>query len=109
VKLSCADFTWPLLAHERVLQLIRLLDIEGADLGIFGNRSHIRPEMIRQDVPMWSGIVKERLARNGLELADVFVQPWSDFQTMAPNNPDPKQREDGEALFRDMLEFAARG
>jgi len=108
VKLSCADFTWPLLAHERVLQLIRLLDIEGVDLGIFGNRSHIRPEMIRQDVPMWSGIVKERLARSGLELADVFVQPWSDFQTMAPNNPDPKQREEGEALFRDMLEFAAR-
>jgi len=108
MKLACADFTWPLLPHDRVLRLIRLLDIEGVDLALFGNRSHVRPEMVRADIPMWSGILKERIERSGLELADFFWQPWTDFETMAPNNPDPKQQEDASALFSDMLEMARR-
>lgn len=108
MKLACADFTWPLLPHDRVLAHIRMLDIEGLDLGVFGNRSHIRPEDIRADIPMWAGVLKERIAGADLELADLFYQPWTDFETMAPNNPDPAQREDGAALFRDMLELARR-
>jgi len=108
MKLACADFAWPLLPHDRVLTLIRLLDIEGVDLALFGNRSHVRPEMVRSDIPMWSGILKERIERSGLELADFFWQPWTDFETMAPNNPDPKQQEDAVALFSDMLEMARR-
>jgi len=108
MKLSCADFTWPLLPHERVLQLIKLLDLEGVDIGFFGNRSHIRPETVREDVPMWAGTLRERLARAGLELADLYYQPWSDFQTMAPNNPDPKQQADSDALFQVVVEFGRR-
>jgi sugar phosphate isomerase/epimerase len=108
MKLACADFTWPLLPHESVLALIRMLDVEGLDLGVFGNRSHVRPEMVRHDIPMWSGVLKERISHAGLELADFFYQPWSDFETMAPNNPDPKQQEEATALFRDMLEMARR-
>jgi len=108
MKLACADFTWPLLPHDRVLALIRLLDIEGLDLGLFGNRSHIRPEHVRADIPMWAGILQERMARSGLELADFFFQPWTDFETMAPNHPDPQQRDDAAALFTDMLELARR-
>jgi sugar phosphate isomerase/epimerase len=108
MKLACADFTWPLLAHDRVLKLIGLLDIEGLDLGLMGNRSHLRPEVVRQDIPLWSGIIKERLAQSALELADVFVIPWTDFETMAPNNPDPKQQEEARLLFEDMLQLAHR-
>ena len=107
MKLACADFTWPLLPHDRVLTLIRLLDIEGLDLGLFGNRSHVRPEQVRDDIPMWAGMLKERIARAGLELADFFVQP-ADFETMAVNHPDPQQQEDAAAFFRDMLELARR-
>ena len=108
MKLACADFTWPLLPHDRVLQLIRLLDVEGVDLGLFGGRSHIRPEVVRADLAMWAGILKERIARSGLELADFFFQPWTDFETMAPNHPDPARRSEADALFRDMLELARR-
>jgi sugar phosphate isomerase/epimerase len=107
MKLACADFAWPLLAHDRVLTLIRLLDIEGLDLGLFGNRSHVRPEQVRGDIPMWAGILKERIARSGLELADFFIQP-PEFETMAVNNPDPAQQDDAAAFFRDMLELAVR-
>lgn len=108
MKLSCADFTWPLLPHQEVLRLIHSLDIEGLDLGVFAERSHIRPEMIRTDIPMWAGVLRERMRRAGLELADVFVQNALDFETMAPNNPDPGEREAGLQLFMDMLEFARR-
>jgi sugar phosphate isomerase/epimerase len=106
MKLSCADFTWPLLPHQDVLRLIHSLDIEGLDLGVFAERSHIRPEIIRQDIPMWAGILRERIRGSGLELADVFVQNALDFETMAPNNPDPRERENGMQLFLDMLELA---
>lgn len=108
MKLACADFTWPLLSHDRVLALIGLLDIEGVDLALFGNRSHIRPEQVRDDIPMWAGILKERLERTRLELADFFFQPWTDFETMAPNSPDPQQQAEARALFDDMLELARR-
>jgi sugar phosphate isomerase/epimerase len=108
VKLACADFTFPLLSHERALSLIRMLDLEGLDLGLFGNRSHVRPETVRADIPMWSGILKERIERAGLELADFFFQPWSDFTVLAVNHPDPKVRDDAREMFSDMLELARR-
>jgi len=108
MKLACADFTWPLLQHEDVLRLIRSLGLDGLDLGLFAERSHIRPEVIRADIPMWAGVLRERIRRADLELADVFVQNALDFETMAPNNPDPREREAGMALFLDMLELARR-
>jgi sugar phosphate isomerase/epimerase len=108
MKLACADFTWPLLSHVSSLALIRLLDIEAVDLGRFGNRSHNRPEVVRADIPLWAGILGERIARSGLELADFYFQPWTDFETMATNHVDPKQRDEAIALFDDMLDLARR-
>jgi sugar phosphate isomerase/epimerase len=108
MKLACADFTFPLLPHADALALIRLMGIEGLDLGLFGNRSHVRPEMVRKDLPMWSGILKERIDRAGLALADFFVQPWTDFTVLAVNHPDPGQQDEARAFFRDMLELARR-
>lgn len=70
MKLACADFAWPLLAHDRVLTLIRLLDIEGLDLGMFGNRTHVRPEHVRGDIPMWCGII-------GAQLSDSFMSVFN--------------------------------
>ena len=34
--------------------------------------------------------------------------PATDFRGLAPNHPDPLEREESRALFRDMLELAAR-
>jgi sugar phosphate isomerase/epimerase len=108
IKLACADFTWPLLSHDQSLALIATLGFEGVDLGIFGNRSHVRPEMIRQDVPMWAGILRERLEQHGLEPADVFLIPSTAFDGMTPNHPDPKEREAGREAFSDVLDLARR-
>lgn len=107
MKLACADFTWPLLAHQDVLRLIRMLDLDAVDLGIFGGRSHVRPETVRVDIPLWAGILSERLAQAELELADLFFQA-ADFETMAVNHPDAAQQAEGQAAFFDMLELAHR-
>ena len=56
-KLSCADFTFPLLPHDDALDLIAKLGVEGVDIGLFEGRSHIQP----------SGVIKEhRWKRAGL-------------------------------------------
>jgi sugar phosphate isomerase/epimerase len=108
MRLATADFSWPLLPHDRVLQLIRLLDIEAVDLGLFADRSHVTPEMVRQDIPMWAGVLRERLDRAGLELADFFVQAASTFEPLAINTLDPAARQAADELFIDMLELARR-
>jgi sugar phosphate isomerase/epimerase len=108
VKLATADFSWPLLRHDRALALIRLLDIEAVDLGLFAGRSHVRPETVRQDIPMWAGTLKERLERAGLELADLFVQAAPSFEPLAINHPDAAVQAETRALFDDMLELASR-
>jgi len=108
MKLASADYAWPLLSHEAVLSHIRALEFEGVDLGLFGNRSHIRPEVVQEDVPMWAGKIRERLDRFGLDLADVFFIPGTDPEPMATNHPDEAQRAEGRALFVEILEFARR-
>ena len=40
-KLACADFTFPLLPHAKVLDLIAMLGIKGVDIGLFEDRSHL--------------------------------------------------------------------
>ena len=42
-KFACADFTFPLLPHEDSLQLISMLGFDGADIGLFEERSHLWP------------------------------------------------------------------
>lgn len=106
MQLSCADYSWPLLEHPHVIALIQALGLEGVDIGFFGNRSHLRPEVVRQDVRYWAGVVTERVERAGLKVADLFYQPWSDFARMAANHPDPQEQAESDELFHTVIEFA---
>ena len=108
MKLGCADFTWPLMTHEDVVRHIAALGFDGIDLGLFEDRSHVQPGMVRQDVAMWSGVIGERLATAGLEAADVFFVPSFNLEDLAPNHPDRAQRDGGFEAFCDILEFARR-
>ena len=45
-KLACADFTFPLLPHDRVLDLIAMLEFDGVDIGLFEGRSHLWPSKV---------------------------------------------------------------
>ena len=87
-RLACADFTFPLLPHARVLKLIAMLEFEGVDIGLFEGRSHLRPSQ-EFVAPARSGAaLKRQLDREGLVVADVFLQMDPDFAPYAINQPD---------------------
>jgi sugar phosphate isomerase/epimerase len=108
VHLSCGDHSFPVLPHTQTVELVKMLGFEAFDLAVMGNRSHVRPEVIREDIPGWAGRLEERIRGRGLEIADVFCIPWTDFATMAPNHPDEAERARGTGMFRDMLELTVR-
>jgi sugar phosphate isomerase/epimerase len=107
LKLACADFTFPLLSHDRVLDLIALLDIEAVDIGVFGGRSHIQPGKIVQDVAGTARELSAKVRDRGLEFADIFLIP-GEFECLAPNHTDPRERRKSRDLFLRILEFTAR-
>jgi sugar phosphate isomerase/epimerase len=106
--LAIGDQTFPLLAHEKMLDLAAFLGFGAVDLILAGGRSQLQVDEVRKDVAAWSGRLDERLRQRGLVAADVFVLPWTDFQTLAPNHPDAAERGRARALFLDMLDLAAR-
>jgi sugar phosphate isomerase/epimerase len=108
MRLACGDHSFPLLDHEHVCELVSWLGFEGLDIGLMGNRSHIRPEVVREDVASWAGRITERLGSRGLVVADAFLIPWTDYRDMAPNHPDESERMRGRELFREMVDFASR-
>jgi sugar phosphate isomerase/epimerase len=109
LKLACADDTFRLLRpHRAVLDLVAALGVEGVDLFLAGNRSVLRPEDVRGDIGKAAGAIRSDLAATRLAVSDLFVIPWTDLETMAPNNPDAEERDASRALFLDMLELAAR-
>lgn len=105
MRLSCSDYTWPLLPHAAVLDLIRALEFEAVDLGFMTGRSHVRPEAVR-DYPAAAGAaVRREVEARGLGVADVFAIPYTDFQTMSANNPDARQQARALEFFRAAVEF----
>lgn len=107
MKLSVADYTFPLLRHEQVLELVSWLELDGVDLGLMGNRSHIRPESIVGDPTGAARQTRARLQTIGLDASDVFLIPWTDFESFAPNHPSADERSRARELFDTALEFAA--
>ncbi len=106
-KLACADFTFPLLPHDKVLDLIALLDFEAVDIGLFEGRSHLWPSKVFRDVKGSARELAAKLRDRGLEAADIFLQTAPDFESLAPNHPDPERRRKAREWFDRAVEFAA--
>jgi sugar phosphate isomerase/epimerase len=106
-RLACADFTFPLLPHDKVLDLIALLDFEGVDVGLFEGRSHLWPSRAFEDVTGSARRLAAMLGDRGLAPADVFLQTAPDFVSVAPNHPDPAVRRKARDWFERAVEFAA--
>lgn len=105
-KLACADFTFPLLPHDKALDLIALLDFEGVDVGLFEGRSHLRPSRVFADVRGSARELARKLQDRGLEPADIYLQTAPDFESLAPNHPDPERRRLARDWFARAVEFA---
>jgi sugar phosphate isomerase/epimerase len=107
MRLSCADYSFPLLSHEEACDVIRLLGFDAIDIGLWGGHTQIRPEVVRTDVAGWVERLGERVATRGLTVADVFLIPDPDYSVMAVNHPSDGERARGRELFEEMLGFAA--
>jgi sugar phosphate isomerase/epimerase len=107
LKLACADFTFPLLPHDRVLDLIAVLGFEGVDIGLFEGRSHLWPSRVFPTLRESARELARKLGDRGLKLADLYLQTAPDFVSLAPNHPDAARRARARDLFSRTLEFAA--
>jgi sugar phosphate isomerase/epimerase len=106
LKLSCADFSFPLLAHEAALQVIALLGLRGVDIGLFAGRSHLRPEIELRKPAKNGATLRRRLARPGLVAADVFLQLHENFLDFAVNHPEKTRRKFAREQFLRTLDYA---
>lgn len=105
MKLSCADFTFPLLTHERALQLIKLLGINAVDLGFFSGRSHLQPEHVHGNAARAAKTFRARLDGLGLDLSDVFLQTSEHPADLPANHPDQSVREKTREFMKLAIEF----
>lgn len=106
LKLSCTDFSFPLLAHEQALAAIALLGFRGADIGLFEGHGHLKPSA-ELNTPAASGAkLKRRLAAHGLKASDIFLQIHSGFVEFAINHPDNRRRQFARDQFLRALEYA---
>ena len=105
LKLACADFSFPLLAHEDSLDLIARLGFEGVDIGLFPDRSHFQPRDYLDDIAGAARALSAMVRDRGLEFADIFLQNAAALDEMAPNHPDADQRRRWRDLYLRTLEF----
>jgi len=106
LKLACADFTFPLLSHDRVLELIGLLEFDGVDIGLFEGRSHLWPSKVFKNPARSGAELRKKLSQHGLACADVFLQMAPDFVPYAINHPEASRRRRARDWFSRTLDYA---
>ena len=107
MKLACADFTFPLLPHHRVLDLIAMLEFDGVDIGLFEGRSHLWPSKEFSSPEKSGNRLGNELCKRGLKCADVFLQMAPDFVPYAINHPEAARRRKARDWFNRTLDYAA--
>ena len=108
MRLATADYSFPLLTWPQAVRLAGDLGFQGLDVSIFQGRSHLRPEEVFAKPSLWGAKVSQTLADSGLDVADVFGIPGTNFERAAPNHPDPAERILAKEFFERLLEFALR-
>jgi sugar phosphate isomerase/epimerase len=106
-KFATADFTFPLLPHDKVLQLVAMLEFDGIDIGLFEARSHLWPSREFENVSSSARQLKKKLDDQGLQAADIFLQMDADFVPLAINHPKAERREKARDWFLKALDYAA--
>jgi sugar phosphate isomerase/epimerase len=106
-RFACADFTFPLLPHDRALQLIAMLEFEGVDIGLFEERSHLWPSREFANIGSSARRLKRELDDCGLQAADIFLQMADDFAPYAINHPEAPRRQKARDWFLKTLDYAA--
>jgi sugar phosphate isomerase/epimerase len=106
-RLASADFTFPLLPHDNVLDLIAALELNGIDIGLFEGRSHLWPSREFKELSRSAKTLRDKLSDRDLKPADVFLQLDPDFVPYAINQPDAGRRQHARDQFLRTLEYAS--
>jgi len=106
LKLACADFAFPLLPHDKVLDLIAMLEFDGVDIGLFEGRSHLWPSKEFRSPAKSGNRLRRKLADRGLRCADVFLQMNPSFVPYAINHPEAPRRRHARDWFFKTLDYA---
>ena len=107
LKLACADFAFPLLPHDQVLDLIAMLAFDGVDIGLFEGRSHLWPSKVFAALAKSGKQLGRKLADRGLHCADVFLQMNPGFIPYAINHPEAARRRQARDWFLKTLDYTA--
>ncbi len=108
MRLACRNDSFPMLPHKTILDLAVALEFEAYELIFIGDRPPIPLSTLRDEPARVASEIGEQVASRGLEWSDVFVIPATEFTAMSANHPDPREREAGREVFRQMLEFVER-
>jgi sugar phosphate isomerase/epimerase len=106
-RLASADFTFPLLPHDKVLDLIAALEMDGIDIGLFEGRSHLWPSKEFKQLGKSAKTLSTKLKDRNLAAADVFLQMAPDFTPFAINHPQASRRKKARDWFLRTLDYAA--
>jgi sugar phosphate isomerase/epimerase len=106
-RLACADFAFPLLPHDNVLDLIAAMRFDGVDIGVFEGRSHLWPSREFASGSKAAKLLGRKLSDRGLQAADVFLQMAPDFVPYAVNHPQSARRRKARDWFSRTIEYAA--
>ena len=111
MRLSCADYSFPLLPYDVNLALIKGLEFDAVDVAVFSGNPNNSAEEVIADPTGIGRRVKAMVDSAGLVVADVFpivitdFRPVFDVQSAAPNNPSAEVRTTARADFRRFVEF----
>lgn len=106
LKLSCADYAFPLLRHEVVFDLIKGMKFGGINIGLFEGRSHLQPSECISNPRSNSGFILENCRKRNLTLAELFLTPGRDVTELAINHPSKSERLRSREIFMKILDFA---
>jgi sugar phosphate isomerase/epimerase len=105
LEFSCADFSFPLLTRMQALSLLRLLDFNFVDLGLFERNDHLRTSAMLAAPRQFALDLAEDLDRAELAVADVFLQIGAHPGLASVNDPEPEQRSANRDVFKRSLEL----
>jgi len=106
LKLSCTDFSFPLLDHDQALAVIALLGLRGVDIGLFEGRGHLTPRRELLKPERNGAALRRRLDAHGLKASDIFLQIHAGFVEFAINHTEQKRRKVAREQFLRATDYA---
>lgn len=107
MKLTCYDYSFPLLSTPLAVQLVKLLGFDSIALGIWGAHTQLSSHTLSGDVGAADALAGS-VADAGLTVSDVFFIPDADYSVMSVDHPSADERAAGRERFTKALEVARR-